>query len=173
MEGHAGQDLDVRPAEQAQPDDGVEGIELDLSGCERGQVPAGRRRWAADPTTAIERALALEDAADRADGWHERRAALDELTLDGAGAVLAEDALGKLRPDDQGECFDIGRRPSRVVGCRRAVGPVDRLERSIRDPSQRTLDGPPADAETGRDLPLGAPGANQLDDRPTTLLAFS
>ena len=47
MEGHAGQDLDVRPAEQAQPDDGVEGIELDLSGCERGQVPAaggaGRR----------------------------------------------------------------------------------------------------------------------------------
>jgi hypothetical protein len=60
-----------------------------------------------------------------------------------------------------------------VVGCRRAVGPIDFIERPIRDPGQRSLDGPPTDAETDRDLPLAGTGANQLDDRPTMLLAFS
>ncbi len=100
---------DQRPPGDLQVLDEVKAVQLGLAVGEAGQMPAFRRRRAALPMRAIERAVALEHPVNRhARGELLKRAVLLQRQADCIGPVLAQDTVLTQRPTHvQNALFDI------------------------------------------------------------------
>src|SRR5207237_6255116 len=118
-----------RAALDDQPLDDVEAVQLHPAGRQVGQVPARRRRRAADAPPAVERAAAFQDAVHGARRRQGRDVPAGQLVADGGGAVEAEvTLLAQLAADAQDQILQAGGGPARVARGVGAVGPIDAVE---------------------------------------------
>jgi len=164
------QDVEILAAEQADPLDHIEAVELGPPSRDLGQVPPAGRCLTADPVTIVERPAALQDPADRAD--RRQSLATPESLLERAPdrdrAVLPEDALlaeGLANLDD--DVLELGAAAAETVRGRAAVRPVDLVERTISRAGQPQLDRGQADPTSPADRPLARSRPDHGDDLAT------
>jgi hypothetical protein len=162
---HAGEDVEERSPGQLEVFDHIEEIELGLPERHRGEMPAGGRRRAPLALTPIKGAPAGQNAADGADRGHWVPSTTLQLSMDGLGAILPEEAVGP-QPATQSEHarFEgrrgaVGRRMPRAP----AVTPVHPIETVRASAAQPVLHLREAEAPATSDGALTLPSANGLD----------
>ncbi len=166
MQGHPGEDLEPEAAGERQAFDNIEAVEFGAPPRHVGEVPAWRRRRAADPSAGIRNSAALEDAADRSYRRHHRGAARHELAVDGPGSVLAQIArLLQCVAQTEDEVLDRRGRPPDPRRDRQTIAPVDTIQGQIAGTSAPPLHGGEAHLMRPCDRSHRCPGPNLRNDR--------
>jgi hypothetical protein len=158
----------VPACEQLEVDDRIERVELELTRCHSGQIPAARRRWPTHAALAFEESGAGEDAGNRADrrSW---RARGDQGGMDGSRPVIAEITCLERRAQLCDTPLQLRRSPPRAPRGGRAAGPVDLVQQLLAGARQSPSDGRLADAKAGGHRALRCARPDRLHDQPPTL----
>ena len=141
MQRDSRQNRQMRATANGEPFDGVERVQFAGSRGHPGQIPAGRRRRAADSLAAIEDSMTFENSPDRSP----RRKAIEVLqqfAMDGVGPELSEvaDFLESATYRENTSLDGDGCPPS-LPGRRGVVSPVDAIEALQVGTSHPVLDG--------------------------------
>src|SRR5262249_14448990 len=138
--------------------DGVEAVQLLLQGGDLRQIPAQRRRLAADALPAIQCAATGQDATDGAYRGQGRDLPLLELIADGPGAVEAEVAvLTQLLTQLQNLLLEEGVGALGVLRRMRPIGPIDAVQALALGTAHPVQHGGGADTEVTGDAPQRLP----------------
>src|SRR5262249_4724856 len=94
-----------------------------------GQIPAGGGRGSPLTPLAVEGPTAVQDTVDGPDGWQGLDPLVVQFVADGLGTMKAEVAvLSQVFSDPQDQGFQVGVGATRVMRCRRPIGPIDPVE---------------------------------------------
>jgi len=142
MQGNSRKNRKMRATADAQPFDGIEAVELAVTGGQVGQVPSFWWRWTAWSLSAVEQSMTFEDASDGAHRGQRLDALLLEVSMDGRCAVLAQGA-SFLEPLASGKhtLLDGVWGASRLLRSGRTVLPVYAVESFSLGVSDPILDG--------------------------------
>src|SRR5205085_773646 len=121
--------------------------------CNRRQIPARRRRWAANTVLAVQDATPLQNASDGPHRGQGLNLPLFEDVLDGFGAVEAQvTVLTQCATQLQDEVFEGGVRALRLVRRVRLIVPIDTVEPLALRVPHPAQDGGRTDVEVVGDL---------------------
>src|SRR5450432_2485560 len=151
-----GEDLEQPKTFHPQVFDHVKGVDLRPLLRRNGQIPARRRRGAANPLAAVEQTVASENAPDRPEARHGAEVRLAaERFLNGLRTDKAEGAIsGELTAHGTDGSFQDGR--GLVGDLSGSVGtsaPIHARQRIFASPFHPTLDRAQSHPETPRPLP--------------------